>query len=90
MSELTRRFDVDVEALRRRNDIERLYSEADRKEVLTFAPLRHLSGSTPSKASDQPLVQVDYRGGQLSATLPGSSTWVSLEKPRRPLGTART
>jgi hypothetical protein len=29
-------------------------------------------------------VQVDYRGGQLSATLPASSTWVSLETTRAP------
>jgi hypothetical protein len=78
ITELTRRFGLDVESLRRRNADPRLFTAADRKEALSFAPGAELVGRYATGASAAPLVEIDFRGGKLSAKLPTSSSWVAI------------
>jgi hypothetical protein len=80
MAELSRRFAIDAGSLRRRNDSVALFSAADRAEARQFAPGAELVGTYAGTAGGTPVVDVDFRGGRLSAKLPASSGWVTVSK----------
>jgi hypothetical protein len=84
MAELTRRFGLDVEALRRRNTIDRLYTAADRQEALSFALGARFVGSYSNKTDEKSVVEIDYRGGELAARLPGAESWLPLRQTDTP------
>jgi hypothetical protein len=78
MSELSQRFNLDVDAIRRRNSVQSLSTPSDRQEALTFAPGAPFVGAYSSAEGEPPMVTVDYQGGQLSVQLPPSRAWVPL------------
>lgn len=78
MAELSRRFGVNVAALRQRNDDIRLWTAADRQEALHFAPGAQFVGRYAPTLADSPLIEVDFHDGRLSAKLPISASWAPL------------
>jgi hypothetical protein len=80
MAELSRRFGLDVDSLRRRNDVAPLFTAADRAEARQFAPGAEFVGTYGDAPGGLPVVEVDFRGGWLSARLPASASWVALIK----------
>jgi hypothetical protein len=78
MAELSRRFGMDVEALRWRNTDTRLFTSSDRQEALKFAPGAQFVGRYATTVVDRPLVEVDFHEGRLSAKLPMAPAWVVL------------
>jgi hypothetical protein len=80
MADVSRRFGLSADALRRRNDSAALFSAADRAEARQFAPGAELVGSYAVAGAAAPVVDIDFQGGKLSARLPGSRAWVALAK----------
>ncbi|HXB69849.1 MAG TPA: hypothetical protein VNY05_16470 [Candidatus Acidoferrales bacterium] len=78
MAELSRRFGMKVDALRRRNTDTRLFTPADRQEALKFAPGAQFVGRYATTVTDRPLAEVDFRDGRLSAKLQMAPSWVVL------------
>lgn len=78
MAEVSRRFSIDANALRRRNDNPALYTAADRLEARQFAPGAEFVGAYSTTLGGTPVVEIDFRAGKLSAKLPSSSGWVTL------------
>ena len=76
---LARRFGgVDVDALRRRNLERTLYTPADRAEARKFAPGVEYVGIYAGKPGGDPVLEVDFSNGRLSARLGGSQEWTPL------------
>jgi hypothetical protein len=78
MAELSSRFGVNADALRKRNADPRLFTTSDREEALKFAPGAQFVGTYAATVADKPLVEIDFRDGKLSAKLPASPLWVVL------------
>jgi hypothetical protein len=76
-AELSRRFHLDVDVLRKRNEDPHLYTLEDRAEARRFAPGVELVGEYAKSPDGAPLVEIDFRDGQLSAKV-GSSAWAPL------------
>jgi hypothetical protein len=80
MAELSRRFGLNAESLRRRNDVASLFTAADRAEARRFAPGAELVGrySSSTSTGGTAVLDVDFRGGLVSAKLPSATDWVTL------------
>jgi hypothetical protein len=78
MEELSRKFGMNVAALRQRNTDTRLWTPADRQEALHFAPGAQFVGKYATTVADKPLVDIDFHDGRLSAKLPVTASWVAL------------
>ena len=78
MAQVSRRFSIDVTALRRRNDNPALYTTADRQEARQFAPGAEFVGAYSAAPGGTPMVEVDFRAGKLSARLPSFPGWVAI------------
>jgi hypothetical protein len=84
MTEMVRRFDLNVDGLRRRNNNELLYTPADRQEARRFAPGAKFVGTYSETMDGTPVVEVDFHAGRLSARLPSAAGWVALADTAMP------
>jgi hypothetical protein len=78
MAELAKRFGMNVENLRKRNTETRWISPAERQENLKFAPGAQFVGRYATTLTEEPLVEIDFHRGRLSAKLPMAASWVTL------------
>jgi hypothetical protein len=78
MAEVSRRFAIDANALRRRNDNPALFTAADRQEARQFAPGAEFVGAYSHVPDAAPVAQIDFHDGTLSAKLSSTSDWVTL------------
>jgi hypothetical protein len=70
---------IDVDAMRRRNQDRALFTSADRAEARQFAPGAECVGTYMKQGGDTPMLDVDFRGGILSARWAGSKEWTMLK-----------
>jgi hypothetical protein len=84
MAQVSRRFAIDVDVLRRRNDNTALFTAADRQEARQFAPGAEFVGAYSRAPGGEPVAEVDFRGGKLSARLPPAPGWVTLASAGTP------
>jgi hypothetical protein len=80
MAELARRFDVTVDALRRRNEYTPLSTPADRRWVLSLSPGAELVGGYAAMPDGPASVEIDFRKGKLSANMASPLGWTPLTR----------
>jgi hypothetical protein len=84
MAQLSKRFGMSAESLRKRNADTRLWTTVDRQEALRFAPGAQFVGRYATSAADKPLVEVDFHKGRLAVKLPMDPSWVVLTSADAP------
>ncbi len=67
---------VNVDNLRKRNDVRALFTAADIAEAHQFAPGAEYVGIYTTDAPGTPAIEIDFHNGRLAARQVGSATWI--------------